>query len=396
MTSSKLCRMADMQRFNAQWYFTRKELQHTPSRADGMPAEREAADRTKGINFILQVGMTLKLPQLTLATASAFYHRFYMRKSFTLHHPYDIGATCLFLATKVEETGRKLRDIIVVCVQKAQKSPDLVVDDNSKEFWRWRDVILFNEELVLEALCFDLSVDHPYKPLLSFVRQFNLSKKLAQTSWAFVNDSLRTTLCVQYRPHVIAAAAMYVAAKFTSETLPQADGKAWWQVVDADIHEIKDISNEILDQYISSSARKSANGKRSRSPSPPSSRSPSSKLAKTEDHKETPRKRSQSPRRSPRRSPPNASRSPPNLSRRSSPRSSQSQRPSASLSPTDRPDGSSSARPPKAPRQAGETAKEGNGDNEAMRLENMMQSEGIQSMKDLEDGEVEEGEIKVI
>lgn len=65
----------------AQWLFSEDDLRKTPSVMDGMSHEDERELRTKGINFIIQVGMMLKLPQLTLSTASVFFHRFLMRHS---------------------------------------------------------------------------------------------------------------------------------------------------------------------------------------------------------------------------------------------------------------------------------------------------------------------------
>jgi hypothetical protein len=126
-----------------------------------------------------------------------FFHRFFMRKSlkdypfyvclhdisdisdFTLscliiswrHYNQDIGATAIFLATKVEESGRKLRDIVTVCAQKAAKNEKLVLDEQSKDFQRWRDIILYDEGVLLEAICFDLSVEHPYHYLLLYINE---------------------------------------------------------------------------------------------------------------------------------------------------------------------------------------------------------------------------------
>jgi protein BUR2 len=76
---------------NSQWYFTDAELAATPSVADGLPIVEEKTRRAKAVNFIIQAGIILKLPQLTLATASVFLHRFYMRYSMVpekngLHH----------------------------------------------------------------------------------------------------------------------------------------------------------------------------------------------------------------------------------------------------------------------------------------------------------------------
>ena len=58
-----------------------------------MALEKERELRLKGTNFILQVGIALKLPQLTLSTAAVFFNRFLMRRSLVakggvkpLHH----------------------------------------------------------------------------------------------------------------------------------------------------------------------------------------------------------------------------------------------------------------------------------------------------------------------
>ena len=48
---------------------------------DGMSPDEERTLRKKGVNFILQVGMMLKLPQTTLSTAAVFFNRYLMRKS---------------------------------------------------------------------------------------------------------------------------------------------------------------------------------------------------------------------------------------------------------------------------------------------------------------------------
>jgi protein BUR2 len=82
-----------------QWVFTEEELLAAPSIQDGMSVEEERALRRKGVNFILQVGMMLKLPQTTLSTAAVFFNRYLMRRSLKprpgykpLHH--YVGNSC--------------------------------------------------------------------------------------------------------------------------------------------------------------------------------------------------------------------------------------------------------------------------------------------------------------
>lgn len=64
-----------------QWIFTEEELLLAPSITDGMAPEEERTLRRKGVGFILQVGMMLKLPQTTLSTAAVFFNRYLMRMS---------------------------------------------------------------------------------------------------------------------------------------------------------------------------------------------------------------------------------------------------------------------------------------------------------------------------
>jgi protein BUR2 len=71
----------------AQWLFTDAELANTPSIQDGMTQAEEKELRAKGVNFIVQVGILLKLPQLTLSTAAIFFQRFLMRASLNPEAP---------------------------------------------------------------------------------------------------------------------------------------------------------------------------------------------------------------------------------------------------------------------------------------------------------------------
>jgi len=77
---------------------------------------------------------------------------------------------------------------------------------------------------------------------------------LAQVAWNFVNDSLQTTLCLQFKPQLVASAALFLASKFLKYTLTNeaAPNKPWWELFDAKQEELEEISNQILDLYESS------------------------------------------------------------------------------------------------------------------------------------------------
>ncbi|EFE44803.1 cyclin, putative [Trichophyton verrucosum HKI 0517] len=245
----------------AQWLFTDSDLRYTPSLLDGMSMETEHTQRSKGVNFITQVGILLKLPQLTLCTASVYMHRFFMRYSMVDlpqrpgRHPYPIAATALFLATKVEENCRKMKELIVACCRVALKQPNVIVDEQSKEFWKWRDTILHNEDLLLEALCFDLQLEQPYRLLYDFICFFQVQddKRLRNSAWAFVNDSTFTVLCVQFSARTIAASALYAAAMHCDAAFADDElGRPWWEQIDVDVREVRRACNrmaEIYDNY---------------------------------------------------------------------------------------------------------------------------------------------------
>ncbi|KAG0338512.1 hypothetical protein BG004_007197 [Podila humilis] len=237
-----------------QWIYRKEDLYRTPSAQNNISYREEKESRSKGVLFIITVGMHLKLPQLTMATAAVFFHRFYMRHSLMKYKFYDVGATCLYLASKTEESTRKFKDVIVACAQKAAKK-DVPFDDTSKEYRIWKDTIVYTEEVLLEALCFELTVEHPYHHLLTlfenhFQKDQHLGRKLKQVAWAFLNDSLRTTLCLTFSPKIIAIAAIYVAGKYLEENMTDCFGDVWRELYEPDVTDIQDAANEILDQYI--------------------------------------------------------------------------------------------------------------------------------------------------
>lgn len=147
-----------------------------------------------------------------------------------LHH-YNIAATALFLATKTEENCRKTKEIVIAVAKVAQKNASLIIDEQSKEYWRWRDNILLYEELMLEHLTFDVVLQSPYNYLYNFLQKLHVedNKQLRNVAWAYLNDSCLTMLCLLMSPKDIAIGALYFAAKFTGEKIPDDEGgDPWW------------------------------------------------------------------------------------------------------------------------------------------------------------------------
>jgi len=106
-------------------------------------------------------------------------------------HQY-VAASMLFMASKIEEEALKLRYIVNTCLAKWEHNAqpwephgDKAVSSSSRwpsgpygsqlqqpspEYQRWERNILSTEEIVLDALCFDLCVEQPWVILRRSIR----------------------------------------------------------------------------------------------------------------------------------------------------------------------------------------------------------------------------------
>jgi cyclin T len=91
-----------------------------------------------------------------------FYHRFFAFKSYEDHDRFNIATTALFLASKVEETPRKLKDVVTEAY-KTQYKGTPVPEPESRELYERKEKVLISERILLQTLGFDLSIEHPYR-----------------------------------------------------------------------------------------------------------------------------------------------------------------------------------------------------------------------------------------
>ena len=145
-----------------------------------------------------------------------------------------------------------MKELVIACCRVAQKDPHKLVDEQDKEYWRWRDVILLNEDVMLEAICFDLSLEPPYKTLFEHLVFFGEGEnnRLRNAAWAFVNDSYLTLLCLLFPSRTIATTALYAAAKHCGAAFPDDEqGRPWWDVVGVDISDIRRACEYMASMY---------------------------------------------------------------------------------------------------------------------------------------------------
>ncbi|XP_059162333.1 cyclin-K-like isoform X2 [Physella acuta] len=238
------------------WYFERREIKNSPSFRDGIDTATENRYRREGARFIIDAGTKMGLRYDTCATGVVYFHRFYMFHSFKEFFRYVTAACCLFLAGKVEETPKKCKDIIKIA--QALLSP--------ASFNRFgedpREEVITMERILLKTIKFDLQVDHPYSCMLKFAKLFKGDKektqKMAQMAWTFINDSLCTTLCLQWEPEIVAVSLMYLASRLTkfepTDWSSRSSSRAkWWEdfIEGMSMELMEDICHQVLDLYSS-------------------------------------------------------------------------------------------------------------------------------------------------
>lgn len=220
------------------WYYEKKDLRNTPSIRDGIEYETERRYRKEGARFIMDCGTSMELGHHTVATGIVYFHRFYMFHSFRTFPRYVTACCCLLLAGKVEETPKKCRDIINAARSKLSEQKFLSFGDDPKE------EVLILERILLQTIKFDLHVEHPYTFLLKYAKSLHGDKsklqRIVQMAWNFVNDSLSTTVCLQWEPEIIAVALIHLASKLGKFTVDDWEGRKpshlrWWDMFVADV-----------------------------------------------------------------------------------------------------------------------------------------------------------------
>ena len=229
-----------------------ERLEQTPSMRDGLDYKIEHQLRILCCENLQYSGLLLKLPQVAMANAQVLFQRYYCSKSFVVYDFQHVSMACLYLASKIEECFRKLRDIINVFYYVTQKKSGLTtepLDYVGEYYFHIKNEVIKMERRILKELGFCVHVKHPHKIIVVYLKflEMDQNRAFVQRAWNYMNDSLRTTVFLRYSPETIAAACIFLAARVLSIPLPKSPG--WWEVFGCSIEEIEAISLSILELY---------------------------------------------------------------------------------------------------------------------------------------------------
>ncbi|KAG8955834.1 hypothetical protein FRC04_006280 [Tulasnella sp. 424] len=205
---------------------------------------------------------------------------------------------CMYVATKLHDTLKKPRDILMASY--AVRFPELAakirvvggeveMDHNVVETDRKRIIAI--ERLVLEMICFNFNTRLSFSFVIKLGKVLGATKDLIKLAWHLAVDSHRTLVPLMYPPHTIALACLYLGAlltSFESPAIPAPDGSMyrtshelaallgengqWETTYQAHVEDLEDIVHILIDllQTMSSNFPSSVNA----SPNTPSSPSP--------------------------------------------------------------------------------------------------------------------------
>ena len=195
-----------------------EKLKLTLSAKDGLSFDNESQLRFWGSDIIQVSGTLLKLSQTTIATGSVLYQRYYYSQSFVRHESFEIVAmACIFLATKIKEEVRKVRDIINVFhhieLVRSRKSIRPLI--SHQDYTTTKMVLIKAETRILKELGFCVHVKVPHQLIIMQIQCLGLNNdtRLLQVVLNYLNDSFRSSICVQFPPETIAATCVYLGLR---------------------------------------------------------------------------------------------------------------------------------------------------------------------------------------
>ncbi|XP_057474710.1 cyclin-C1-2-like [Actinidia eriantha] len=208
------------------------DVVHPLDREKGINLEDFKLIKMHMANYIGKLAQNVKVRQRVVATAVTYMRRVYTKKSMTEYDPRVVAPTCLYLASKAEESTVQAR-VLVYYTRKLYS--------DEKYRYEIKD-ILEMEMKILEALNYYLVVFHPYRSLSQLLQDAGMND--TQICWGLVNDTYKMDLILIHPPHLIALACIYVAS-----VLKDKENTAWFEELRVDMNVVKNIAMEILDFY---------------------------------------------------------------------------------------------------------------------------------------------------
>lgn len=243
---------------------------------DGISKERERQMRFEVVSFMTYYGIFFKLPQITIAKGIVIFHQVSKQISFKKFDRLLYGAVCIFLASKLDDYPKPIKDFIhaydyMYNIHKKQMvkntnnpyfepSYNEITEEgyknhklDSKRQAEMEEKFCNTEIEILKLIGYDLVIELPYQ-YLDFVKKNSIipDANFLKIANNFLNDSMRTTVCLYYEPRVIALAALNLASQFYKYKFPLLENQQPWYKCfgdDIEMELVEEVTLQVMDIY---------------------------------------------------------------------------------------------------------------------------------------------------
>uniref|UniRef100_A0A182NLX0 Cyclin-Q n=1 Tax=Anopheles dirus TaxID=7168 RepID=A0A182NLX0_9DIPT len=191
--------------------------------------------------FIFECAQKLEMKPLTSATAAILFHRFFRELNDTEYDPYMIACSCLYLAGKIKDDKVRKRDVINVAHNTINRGAPLL--EPCDEYWSMWDSIVQAELFIARVLKFDMTIVHPHKYMLHFMKSLKdlfgatqwQSMPVARAAASFLQDFHYSAKILDYKPTHTAVCCLALAFQVYGYQVPlmeESDEQAthWYNV----------------------------------------------------------------------------------------------------------------------------------------------------------------------
>lgn len=179
----------------------------------GMAGPEGNQKKMQGFRLARGICRQLHFPINTFATAMVLFHRT------TLFNPTKdlslvvLVCSCILLATKIEDTPKKCRDIVASAFKYRNHAA------STKEIDDLRLTVLNFEQRVLQTDVFDFRFSQAHQYVIKIAHTLKLAKKTASMAWTIATDMYACEVALKRPAHTTAFACIVLAAKLLDEKI---------------------------------------------------------------------------------------------------------------------------------------------------------------------------------
>lgn len=155
--------LPQLKSLNKTWIFSEDAvINNSPTRHQKLTISQELKNKESMHDFLIRLGQKLKVDGRTILAATIYLHRFYMRVPISQSKYYVVSAA-LTISCKLNDNYRTPDKVALLSCNVKLPPNAKPIDEQSEMYWRWKDQLLFREELMLRKLNFDLNLTLPYE-----------------------------------------------------------------------------------------------------------------------------------------------------------------------------------------------------------------------------------------